>query len=162
MALNGKLRTRDRLNAWGVIDYAICDLCSSISVDHIKLRRSYSLSVWSFIAKLYLFSGYPNSWTPLNIWLSRKLEGNFIHCKLGNLDVAGSIYFISTKRNNRISCSGVLDQITSSVRNWESYRFNLDLWRLSCLNFCFFEDGKFYFVLSCFLGRFTDTSAPIP
>lgn len=160
MAFNGKLRTRDRLKAWGVIDYAICHLCSSISVDRIKFRWSYSQSVWSFIAKLYLFSGYPNSWTPLNIWLSRKLKGNFIHCKLGNLAVAGSVYFISRKRNNRIP-KGPKAYLDLALGFWIKLdHYNLDLWRLSRLNFCFFRRWKIPLCI-IMLSR-ADSQTPVP
>ncbi|XP_050229214.1 uncharacterized protein LOC126678354 [Mercurialis annua] len=104
LAVQNKLRIKDKLKAWGSIDNDICGLCNVAveTIDHIFFECSVSLMVMQRVLQNCNINRNVLSWRREVAWFSRKTMGKSVLARVRRIAFVSSIYNIWRGRNRKI------------------------------------------------------------
>lgn len=115
-----RLRTRDRLKRWGVIEVSSCLLCGTAeeSRDHLFFECCFVLNIWQEVLRRKQQNYRFSCWQQEIDTAVRNYSGNAMTATLGRLPTAVIIHCIWQERNARIfqHISRTEDAIVSGIQ----------------------------------------------
>ena len=104
LACRNRLRTKEKLFRWGVIDNSHCVLCGNAEKtrDHLFFQCSYSKFVWQSILANLNFCYQCSNWEEEVDQACRRFKGKEFQARLGRVAFSVTVYFVWMERNSRI------------------------------------------------------------
>lgn len=104
LVCRNRIRTRDRLKRWGVIDDSTCVLCGNgeETRDHLFFNCSFSGYVWSCVLKRNQLGYRCNSWQEELNMAEQYYKGSAMIARIGRLTMGVTLYCLWQERNTRI------------------------------------------------------------
>lgn len=104
LAIRNRLKTQDKLIAWGVQKNLLCPLCKSVpdSQDHLFFNCNYSKQIWDHVKLLAKLENAPSSLSSLVLFFQGIPLSKSIWSIIRRLVVGAIIYNIWQERNFRL------------------------------------------------------------
>ncbi|XP_050211532.1 uncharacterized protein LOC126661713 [Mercurialis annua] len=103
LPIKRRLRTKDKLKAWGITTDDNCKICNNTeNIEHCLFDCMCANKVWSRVLLICNCSIVFRSWRRLVSWFCRRARGNNMMAKLHILIITTTVYMIWNARNRLI------------------------------------------------------------
>ncbi|XP_050211423.1 uncharacterized protein LOC126661614 [Mercurialis annua] len=104
LALKCRLKTKDKLKAWGVTTDDHCELCGNgrETIDHCFFDCTFAAEVWRNMRPICRMYQQINSWRRLISWFTRKATGKSTLANIRRVTLAAVVYTLWNTRNRKI------------------------------------------------------------
>ena len=122
LVFHDRLRTKDRLLKWGVVDNSTCVLCgfNEETRDHLFFCCSFSAMVWNAVLMNMDVAYQCTSWQAHMDKALHLFKGVQLQARVGQIAFAATVYCIWQERNMRVF-SGRFRTVDVIVHDIENY-----------------------------------------
>ncbi|XP_050238425.1 uncharacterized protein LOC126687917 [Mercurialis annua] len=121
LAMRRKMRTKDRLFKWKVVEDEVCIFCNhdAETIDHCLFECEYVKKIWDKLLPICSCPGNILTWRRLISWFSNRAVGKNAAAAMRRIILSATVYYDWRARNKKIFANENPDSaaIINNVRN---------------------------------------------